>query len=175
VTFAPDLIEPIVGWRIWRISERHGETRLTSLVYRAEWPVRKALRARCAAPRMGWGLLGRSHDAPSSNCGCGLHGARWELVSKEIKRNLLGRKPRFAIGQVALWGTVVEAELGWRAEFAYPRRLYVPLRRRSKPLEEFKLAAGLAAYGVSVELIEAPTVDAAVQQIEEDAAFRRGD
>jgi hypothetical protein len=171
VTFAPDLIEPIIGWRVWRISHRHNETRLASLVYRAEWPVREPLHARCGAPSLGWGLSRRRHEAPSSHCACGLHGARWELLSREIRRDLLGRKPRFVIGEVALWGTVVEGDLGWRAEFAYPQRLYVPLRQRGRPLEEFKLASDLAAYGVAVELFEAPNANDAVRQIEQHSAF----
>jgi hypothetical protein len=172
VTVAPDLIEPIIGWRIWRISHRHDETRLASLVYRAEWPVHEPLHAQCGAPTLGLGLVRRRHEAPSSNCACGVYAARWELLSPEIKRNLFGRKPRFVIGEVALWGTVVEADLGWRAEFAYPQRLYVPLRQRGRPLEEFKLATDLAAYGVIVELFDAPTADAAIQQIEEDILIR---
>jgi preprotein translocase subunit YajC len=29
-------------------------------------------------------------------------------------------------GEVNLWGTVVEHELGWRAQFAYPKALFLP-------------------------------------------------
>ena len=29
-------------------------------------------------------------------------------------------------GEVYLWGTVVEHELGWRAQFAYPKTLFLP-------------------------------------------------
>ena len=33
---------------------------------------------------------------------------------------------RFGIyGEVYLWGTVVEHELGWRAQFAYPKNLFL--------------------------------------------------
>ncbi len=68
------------------------------------------------------------------------------------------------IGTVSLWGTVVECEHGWRAEYAYPRRIYVPvtarrrlflvggLRRPAPPAE--KIAVQLADYAVPVELVE---------------------
>src|SRR5690349_5043384 len=29
-------------------------------------------------------------------------------------------------GEVYLWGTVVEHKLGWRAQFAYPKSLFLP-------------------------------------------------
>jgi hypothetical protein len=30
-------------------------------------------------------------------------------------------------GEVYLWGRLVEHELGWRAQFAYPKTLFLPL------------------------------------------------
>jgi hypothetical protein len=72
------------------------------------------------------------------------------------------------LGRVALWGTVVECERGWRASRAYPAHLYVPsprrpalfvltgLRRPALPAEE--IALELAAYGVPVEIVECATV-----------------
>jgi hypothetical protein len=170
VTVAPDLVEPIVGWRIWRITRNRGEARLSSYFYRSEWPVLEPLRAQCSAPRMMWTRERRCHLAPAPYCVCGVHGAHWQLFAAEIKRSHLARKPRFALGEVALWGTVVEAERGWRAEFAYPRRLFVPLRKRGGPFEDFKLALELGAYGVDVELFDAPNAATALAEIENRAA-----
>src|SRR5204862_488512 len=45
------------------------------------------------------------------------------------------------LGEVVLWGHVVETEAGWRASHAYPARLYVP---------DAEIAAALAAYSVPV-------------------------
>lgn len=56
------------------------------------------------------------------------------------------------LGQVRLWGTVIQCERGWRGEHAYPNRLFVPLREgdaRSRRLSE-EIAAGLRDYGVPV-------------------------
>ena len=50
------------------------------------------------------------------------------------------------VGSVALWGGVIRGEQGWRAHYAYPRKLLVPYEI---PL----LAAALKEeYGVPVRL-----------------------
>ena len=63
--------------------------------------------------------------------------------------------PRYAIeGEVYLWGTVVEHELGWRAQFAYPKSLFLPpelVPSGAKALEA-RLGA-LAAYDIDIFLI----------------------
>lgn len=58
------------------------------------------------------------------------------------------------LGRVALWGTVVECERGFRASSAYPVALYVPVGRGSNALRRaLDLAAGLRRYRVPVELL----------------------
>jgi hypothetical protein len=37
-----------------------------------------------------------------------------------------GYEQRGIHGEVYLWGTVVEHKLGWRAQFAYPKSLFLP-------------------------------------------------
>jgi hypothetical protein len=50
------------------------------------------------------------------------------------------------LGQVANWGKVIEGTQGWRAELAYPVKLWVPF-------EAWKIAQALeAGYGVPVGL-----------------------
>jgi hypothetical protein len=65
------------------------------------------------------------------------------------------------LGEVALWGNVVECTQGWRASHAYPRRLFVVADgRRPKAA---RLMAGLERYGVPVDVISEPVPgDAAV-------------
>jgi hypothetical protein len=60
------------------------------------------------------------------------------------------------VGRVALWGTVVEYEAGWRASMAYPERLYLPAWRASgAPLANVEeVAMGLADYRVPVEIVD---------------------
>src|SRR6185295_2339554 len=44
---APDLIEPIVGWRVWDVVESEEGLLLSSLCFRATWPPRRAMLASC--------------------------------------------------------------------------------------------------------------------------------
>jgi hypothetical protein len=56
------------------------------------------------------------HGAPNVDCSCGLYGTH--------EADLLRRTRTPAVlGRVALWGRVIEHDLGYRAEFGYPQRL----------------------------------------------------
>jgi hypothetical protein len=58
------------------------------------------------------------------------------------------------IGTVNLWGTVVEAERGWRASCAYPKEIYVPTREpRGRLVDAEEIAVRLADYGVPVHIV----------------------
>jgi hypothetical protein len=64
------------------------------------------------------------------------------------------------MGTVALWGTVIEGEHGYRASHAYPQRLYIPVNRirGSRRISPATVAYGLmSAYGVEVEPAAIPT------------------
>lgn len=69
------------------------------------------------------------------------------------------------IGQVSLWGSVVECERGWRASHAYPACLYVPLGQHGRlsvlsgrAADAERLALSLRAYRVPVELVACASV-----------------
>jgi hypothetical protein len=49
------------------------------------------------------------------------------------------------LGEVMLWGHVLETEAGWRASHAYAARLYVP---------DAEIAAALTGYGAAVSCPE---------------------
>jgi hypothetical protein len=58
------------------------------------------------------------------------------------------------IGRVFLWGSMLECERGWRASFAYPQELFVPLHRdRDGERKAEETADGLGVYGVPIELV----------------------
>ena len=61
-------------------------------------------------------MLGPFHEAPHLGCTCGLHGTH-DL--DPLRRT---RCPA-VLGRVALWGRVIEHELGFRARYGYPQRL----------------------------------------------------
>ncbi|MBI3648396.1 MAG: hypothetical protein HY240_06580 [Actinobacteria bacterium] len=103
--------DPIVAWRTWRLTGRRDGTnlRLRPVAGRAKpWAPERPTEAVCR--------LGRMHVAPNVDCTCGLHATR--------EPDLLRRtKSPGVLGRVALWGRVVEHELGYRAQFGYPQRL----------------------------------------------------
>ncbi len=108
----PDGIDPLAGWRYWRADEGW----LCSLNKLKTWPAGKPLVAQCP--------LGMDHGPlPGEQCGCGIYAAIDLETLKELVQPHL--ESPLVVGEVALWGKVIPAELGYRAEFAYPRRLWV--------------------------------------------------
>jgi hypothetical protein len=103
--------EPVMAWRTWKLTGRRDGTnlKLRPVAGRAKpWPVMRPTEAVCR--------LGRMHSAPNVDCTCGLHGTH--------EPDLLRRtKSPAVLGRVALWGRVVEHDLGFRAQFGYPQRL----------------------------------------------------
>src|SRR5207247_1337663 len=81
-----------------------------------------------------------AHPVPGLDCGCGFHAAKDRAAARTYLRGRdePGTVARI-LGQVALWGHVVETEGGWRASHAYPARLLV---------DDPRLAKELVVYGV---------------------------
>lgn len=123
--------EAIIGWRSWAVSGG----RLTSLGFETRWPVGSELKARCSD------MPNSQHRSPQQRCGCGIYA----LKSLKILRrsNYFGYE---CFGQVALWGRIIEGEDGYRAEFAYPKVIYVSYLN-------YKLVSPLAVYGVPVKVM----------------------
>jgi hypothetical protein len=101
--------EPILAWRAWALTVHGEELSLEPVAGRGRaWPVRKPMRSHCR-----YNLL---HAAPELDCTCGLHGTHGlDILRKTRTPGVLGR--------VALWGRVIEHELGFRASHGYPQRL----------------------------------------------------
>jgi hypothetical protein len=136
---------PVVGWRAWRVVREGGTLTLRSSVFDAAWQPGHEVDANCA----------RGHRAPSPDCTCGIYAVR---ASSEALRYLVGRNDpdvvHRVVGQVSLWGVVVEGEHGWRASRAYPSRIWIPPRLTSGfPVDTAGLARALAAYGVPVDTL----------------------
>jgi len=138
----PDYAWPIVGWRVWRVSRRRDELRLRSVLRDEVWEPRRKLVAGCEA----------GHAAPDDCCGCGIYAVR---DPASARRHLVGRNETCdvsrVLGEVALWGWVLEAAGGWRAACAYPARIVLAGAGRNAdapPPDE--LADALAVYGVPI-------------------------
>jgi hypothetical protein len=137
----PDYLEPIVGWRVWRVISWRGQKLLSSLFNNVVWFPETRLDASCfSSARL------CLHSSPDERCGCGIYAAHndaisWNAVCTRSLRPVV-------IGRVHLWGRVIEAERGWRATHAYPERIYVPRVGESFKDDDFRIAEGLRTYGV---------------------------
>lgn len=144
----PDSIGVLTGWRAWRVFDwTHGVGALTaknnaldraspspfryslqSLGQPTIWPPMEAMLAACLAKRM---LIANSVEeqphrepAPNMHCLCGM----WAFKSLEELQHAIyaaGGYETAIIGQVNMWGRVVESTYGFRAEFAYPKELWM--------------------------------------------------
>lgn len=123
-------LDPIGGWRAWRImiflsldkpvswrlaaSGTHGIPKF--------WQPRVATDAVC-------GRFESTHDAPWPACTCGIHAYadREEAFEQFLYFTAVNGRQAvgWAFGRVSLWGRIVEHERGWRAEHAYPYDLTV--------------------------------------------------
>lgn len=128
----PDSATPILAWRTWKIDSGQ----LGSPTRDCLWPAGAKLEAKCiftlqdAARRLmqsykdiyGIDFLD-PHDShgssPCDDCLCGIYA----LKDPEEIFNYRG----VVFGEVKLWGKVIEGEKGYRAQFAYPSRLWMKL------------------------------------------------
>lgn len=125
----PDLIQPIEGWRVWKIlivpSPHEGLPILRSVVLDTAWTPRREV-----AAEHSFDLGAKCQGLVKSSCSCGVYAFKGP---EEAFRYLLGVRDRLlgmavdtALGTVSLWGKVVECERGYRAQYAYPRHIYLP-------------------------------------------------
>jgi hypothetical protein len=115
----PDAITPVLGHRLWEV--RHGVLR--SLWCRAlSWAPQQRSTAACHQPQgsLASQLAGRHlplHAAPGPGCTCGIYAVS---APEDLPTDWSGTRELVVWGTVALWGRVVVAERGWRAQFACP-------------------------------------------------------
>jgi hypothetical protein len=112
--------EPIVGWRCWFTLPE--ELLLRPILMRGlAWKPREAVEAICPE---------EIHEPPADDCKCGiwcvchpmlLNEIGWTTHPPEGIERLGGI---MVVGEVSLWGRVVQHDRGWRASQAYPRHLY---------------------------------------------------
>jgi hypothetical protein len=142
----PDYISPIIGWRVWQwvaagLKSLNGEP----------WSPGKPLAAACRVSNRGR-TVGRTeaghdaNDAPREKCTCGVY------ASKSLEHLHTTGYERYGIcGEVNLWGTVVEHEQGFRAQFAYPKNLYLPPKMLPSTLAEMQARLqALTLYGSDI-------------------------
>ena len=131
---------PVIGWRVWIVTATTDGLRLGSILHDQVWAPETTALARCQRHESLFAEPLPPHQVPSLVCGCGFHAARDPV---DVLSYLQGRDEAATIcrvlGEVALWGRLVETEGGWRAAAAYPVRLYVA---------DEAIAEALGVYGV---------------------------
>lgn len=132
----------VTGWRAWVVTETPSGLRLGSVLHDRVWAHGRPALAECRREDDPFALAIGPHPVPGAECNCGFHAARdpIDALSYARGRDEPGTVCRI-LGEVALWGHVLETEGGWRASHAYPARLYV---------QDDALAEALAAYSVPV-------------------------
>lgn len=110
MTLAPDLVEPVVVWRVWNVQDAGGRPELVSPVQASPWPSRESTAATCGR------CCGR---VASASCSCGLYGYH------DVLRTEGDWSPGRVLGCAALGGRVVQHLDGYRGQFGYPLVLFV--------------------------------------------------
>ncbi len=119
-----------------------------------EWPPGRVLKAVCVE-------IG--HPAPADRCNCGIY-ANPDLEA--LRQHGLCQAPEaIVLGQVALWGKVVDDEPSLRGELAYPARLSLVVDSLADDTPAETILEGLTAYRVPVH---ATTLDDAVAGMSAD-------
>jgi hypothetical protein len=136
-----------LGWRAWAVTRTSRGVRLASPLFDHLWLPGEPAVASCLRHEDPFAPALDAHAVTTlAECSCGFHGARdpADALSYLHGRDAPSTLCR-VLGEVTLWGEVLQTEGGWRGRLAYPARLYVP-----DPL----LAEELAVYGVSVSSAE---------------------
>ena len=120
--------KPIVGWRMWKLLvDGDGKVNIDSMHQgHGCWRPMEPARGLCAGYDDPSEL---NHRCPSWEHRCGIHAV------KEIEQlQKWGNPDSKVLGQVEMWGRVLEYEQGYRAEWAYPIKLF--LQTKNKAYEE---------------------------------------
>jgi len=128
----PDTIEPVVGYRVWLVQGN----RLFSFAHmQYQWEPHKKVEAHC-----GYGC----DEVPGKKCSCGFYAAAtfnrlFDMGYTKSEGMFSAPEGEITIaGQVNMWGGIVPGQYGWRAQFAYPKKLLIPytLYKLAKPLSK---------------------------------------
>jgi hypothetical protein len=139
VPAAPDLIEPVIGYRQWRL--RGGA--LCSPYFDMSWR-RGVNTARCAAPG------GHGEAAPGHACTCGIHA--WYRPCPRLASAATGD---LVAGAIVVWGAVELHPTGMRAEHAMVVALALPVVSRTKRRRVREVASTLEVPAVPARLLAA--------------------
>lgn len=135
---APLYAEEFVGWRGWQVKK---DGILASVNGGEIWEPGVEFEAVCN--------LGKPHQRiPWAKCSCGIYATK---TLKKLRSN--GYHAMGVLGTISMWGYMVDGGEGYRAQFAYPRVIYVPYL-------SWRLVEPLREYGVTIKLLNPYTGEA---------------
>jgi len=130
----PDAIDPAIGYRVWIVRD---STLYSFARNKIMWQPDMPFEAVCDQ---------HDHAVPDPHCSCGTYAAAtfnrlFDMGYTKTPGDGLFAAPPGEVtiaGQVNLWGGIVPGQYGWRAQFAYPRKLLVPYShwKIAKPIAE---------------------------------------
>jgi hypothetical protein len=131
---------PLRAWRYWQVS---GRLYLRSVSQRhIEWRPGHFLNAVC---------VGGGHPAPSEGCWCGISGARDLDALRE--HGLCVLPGPLVVGEVDLWGRILDESYGYRAEHARPVSIGLVEGTIGEGAERERLLDAMAAYDVPITIV----------------------
>lgn len=115
---SPDFIEPFVGWKGLLADDAGG---LWSPSLETAWPAGEPLVATCPHSK---------HTPPVASCSCGIYAVKSFEDLREHRYNWQATDGRiWVVAEVSLWGRLRPGQIGYRAQFAYPKTVYVPAHK----------------------------------------------
>lgn len=146
----PDRLGYTRGWRAWYLGRDDTLRSVLARLRNVRWRPGEPVSADCDEEYEHEHEY--EHAAPGIDCNCGLHAGR---SAEQALRFGAFDDPleRIVVGEVALWGTIVEHDRGWRAQKAYP--LTLSFDTAVEPQRQRRLAESFGAALVnSTELRE---------------------
>ena len=145
--------EIIKGYRWWRIQKISGKYRLVSVVYPVIWFPLKPMDDKQS---LNSHYVESCYDGVQVDNHAGIHAFNNQnLLNYDENIETLGFYERHCItvvsGEVSLWGKVICCELGYRAQFAYPSKIFI----KDSPLIATSLieASLRNDYGIEVDIV----------------------
>jgi hypothetical protein len=125
----PDFVEPLLGWRAWKVwaplAGSDSCPAFSSVILDTPWTPRRRVSAEHS-----FDLGAKCRGLLEMDCSCGVYAFTDAIEAfiylTTVRDRLLGRSIEVALGTVSLWGKVVECERGYKAQYAYPRHIYLP-------------------------------------------------
>lgn len=119
--------KPLVGWRMWdlRFDTRGDGWRLRAISHPYIWEPMIPMRGTCHGKPP---EEITDHVCPSWEHRCGVHAVKEIFQVRKWGSPTNGPKAAHVrlLGELDMWGRVLEYEEGFRAEWGYPRKLYLP-------------------------------------------------